>query len=144
MEASIRYLQEQFQLNQVDIRTYSPATLAYIGDGIYDLLIRTIVINRGNCQTNKLHKKVSALVKASRQSEMIQVLKPHLTQEETAIYKRGRNAKPNTVAKNASVADYRRATGFEAVMGYLYLMNQIDRIVDLMKLGLTEEKNDEQ
>lgn len=144
MEASLRYLHEQFQLKQVDVRTYSPLTLAFIGDGIYDLLIRTIVISQGNCQANKLHKKVSTLVKASKQSQMIQMLKPHLTQEELTIYRRGRNAKPNTVAKNASVADYRRATGFEAVMGYLYLMNRMDRIVDLIKLGLTEEKSDEQ
>ena len=140
MEESIKYLKEQFELKEVDIKTYSPLTLAYIGDGIYDLFIRTIIVGQGNCQANKLHKKVSALVKATKQSEMIKKLKPTLTEEERAIYKRGRNAKSNSVAKNASTADYRRATGFEAVMGYLYLTNQLGRIVDLIKLGLAKEE----
>ena len=144
MEASIKYLKEQFELSEVDIRTYSPLTLAYIGDGIYDLFIRTIIVSEGNCQANKLHKKVSALVKATKQSKMIKKLKPILTEEERHIYKRGRNAKSNSVAKNASTADYRRATGFEAVMGYLYLTNQLDRIVDLVKLGLAKEDEGEQ
>ena len=139
MEESIKYLKEQFELKNVDIRTYSPLTLAYIGDGIYDLFIRTIIVGEGNCQANKLHKKVSSLVKASKQSKMIKKLKEHLTEEERQVYKRGRNAKSNSVAKNASVSDYRRATGFEAVMGYLYLTNQSKRIVDLIKLGLAQE-----
>jgi Uncharacterized protein conserved in bacteria len=140
MEESIKYLKEQFELKSVDIRTYSPLTLAYIGDGIYDLFIRTIIVGEGNCQANKLHKKVSELVKATKQSKMAKKLKEHFTEEERQIYKRGRNAKSNSVAKNASVSDYRRATGFEAVMGYLYLTNQLDRIVDLIKLGLTKEE----
>lgn len=140
MEESLKYLKEQFQLAEVDVRTYSPLTLAYIGDGIYDLFIRTIIVSQGNCQANKLHKRVSALVKAPRQSEMIQKIKPHLTEEELYIYKRGRNAKSNTVAKNASTADYRRATGFEAVMGYLFLTDRLNRIVDLVRLGLEKER----
>jgi len=144
MEASIKYLKEQFELGEVDIRTYSPLTLAYIGDGIYDLYIRTIVVGEGNCQANKLHKKVSALVKATKQSKMIKKIKDDLTEEERQVYKRGRNAKSNSVAKNASTADYRRATGFEAVMGYLYLTNQLERIVDLIKLGLTKEEKIEE
>jgi Uncharacterized protein conserved in bacteria len=142
MEKSIEYLREQFNLNKVDIRTYSPLTLAYIGDGIYDLFIRTIIVSEGNCQASKLHNKVSTLVKATKQSEMIKKLKSHLSEEEGYIYKRGRNAKSNSVAKNASTADYRRATGFEAVMGYLYLTNQFERIVDLIKLGLATEDED--
>lgn len=140
MEESIKYLKEQFQLENVDIKTYSPLTLAYIGDGIYDLFIRTIILSHGNCQTNKLHKKVSALVKAPKQSEMIEKIKPFLSEAELHIYKRGRNAKSNTVAKNATTADYRRATGFEAVMGYLYLTDQMNRIVDLIKIGLIENE----
>ena len=93
METSITYLKEQFQLNDPDIRSYSPLTLAYIGDGIYELYIRTILIKQGNCQVNKLHKQASRLVKAQAQSEMVQVLEPHFTEEEEAVYKRGRNAK---------------------------------------------------
>ena len=119
METSITYLKKQFQLNDPDIRSYSPLTLAYIGDGIYELYIRTILIKQGNCQVNKLHKQASRLVKAQAQSEMVQVLEPHFTEEEEAVYKRGR-----------------RATGFEAVMGYLYLTEQYCRMIDLIKMGL--------
>lgn len=138
MEKSISYLREQFQLENRDVKTYSPLTLAYIGDGIYDLLIRTLIISQGNCQPQKLHSKVSTLVKAQRQSLMISVIEELLTEEEYAVYKRGRNAKSYTMAKNASMADYRRATGFEALMGYLYLTQQMERMIDLIKIGLIE------
>ena len=134
METSITYLKEQFQLKDPDIRSYSPLTLAYIGDGIYELYIRTI-------QVNKLHKQASRLVKAQAQSEMVQALEPHFTQEEEAVYKRGRNAKSYTTAKNATTGDYRRATGFEAVMGYLYLTDQYCRMIDLIKMGLEALKD---
>lgn len=138
MEESLIYLKEQFHLGEIDIKTYSPLTLAYIGDGIYDLIIRTILVEHGNAQVNKLHKKASSLVKASAQSAMMEKLKPHLSMEEMAVYKRGRNAKSFTTAKNASVLDYRRATGFEALMGYLYLTDQMKRMIDLIKIGLKE------
>ena len=91
-------------------------------------------------QVNKLHKHASSLVKAEKQSEMIRTLEPQLTEEELHIYKRGRNAKSNTMAKNASVGDYRRATGFEAVIGYLYLKGEYSRMIDLIKAGLAPEK----
>ncbi|MBS6194626.1 MAG: ribonuclease III [Clostridiales bacterium] len=136
MEESISYLKEQFQLDDPDIRTYSPLALAYIGDGIYELYIRTILIKQGNCQANKLHKRASRLVKAQTQSAMIGALEPLLTPEEEAVYKRGRNAKSYTTAKNATTGEYRRATGFEAVMGYLYLTEQHCRMIDLIKIGL--------
>lgn len=136
MEESIKYLVEQFQLEEPDIRTYSPLTLAYIGDAIYDLYIRTILVKQGNCQANKLHKRASRLVKAGAQSQMVAVLEPLFTEEELAVYKRGRNAKSYTTAKNATTGEYRRATGFEAVMGYLYLTKQYYRIIDLIKIGL--------
>jgi ribonuclease-3 family protein len=110
--------------------------LAYIGDGIYDLIIRTIVVKQGNSQPNKLHKKTSALVKAGAQAEMMERILPVLSEEETAIYKRGRNAKSYTMAKNATMLDYRKATGFEALMGYLYLKEDWQRLMDLVKLGL--------
>lgn len=135
MEESISYLRKQFQLEDPDIRSYSPLTLAYIGDGIYELYIRTILVKQGNCQANKLHKRASRLVKASAQSEMMNALEPVLTREEEAVYKRGRNAKSYTTAKNTTTGDYRRATGFEAVMGYLYLTEQYCRMIDLIKIG---------
>ena len=138
------YLQEIFQLKEVDIQEYSPLTLAYIGDGIYDLVIRTLVINRGNKQVQKLHQETSALVQASAQSRMMRVLQDKLTEEEHAVYKRGRNAKSVSPAKNQSVTDYRRATGFEALMGYLYLKKDWKRMLELIRDGLEslEEEDD--
>ncbi|MGN0322611.1 MAG: Mini-ribonuclease 3 [Oliverpabstia sp.] len=136
MEESIKYLMEQFHLEKQDIRSYSPLTLAYIGDGIYELYIRTILVEQGNRQANKLHKHASRLVKAQAQSKMIETLEPLFTPEEEAVYKRGRNAKSYTTAKNATTGEYRRATGFEAVMGYLYLTGQHFRMIDLIKIGM--------
>jgi len=142
MEKSIAqimgYMKEQFKLEEVDIKTYSPLTLAYIGDCIYELVIRSMLVMHGNQTVDKLHKKASKLVKASAQSAMIEVIKPEFTEDEKVIYKRGRNAKSYTVAKNATLSDYRRATGLEAVMGYLYLQEDMERIVDLVKIGLED------
>ena len=138
MEASLSYLKELFALGNTDIKTYSPLTLAYIGDAVYEIVIRTILVEKGNAQVNKLHQRASKLVKASAQSEIIEKLKEDLTEEELAVYKRGRNAKSYTKAKNASTIDYRRATGFEAVMGYLYLKGDYKRMIDLIRAGLGE------
>ena len=95
------YLKEQFHIADIDIRTYSPLTLAYIGDGIYDLVIRSLVVAKGNTRASELHKRTSQIVKAHTQAEMMEVLLPILTEEEAAVYKRGRNAKSFTMAKNA-------------------------------------------
>lgn len=141
MEKSLdELLKENFQMKDVSAKSYSPLVLAYIGDGIYDLVVRTVVVNRGNTQANKLHKKTSSLVKAAAQSAMIDGLLEILTEEEMAVYKRGRNAKSATMAKNATMQDYRKATGFEALMGYLYLDKQWERMVYLMKEGLERAK----
>ena len=136
------YMQEIFQMVEVDVREYSPLTLAYIGDSIYDLIIKSLVINQGNKQVNKLHQDTSTLVQASAQSRMMRVIQEHLTEEEHAIYKRGRNAKSVSPAKNQSVTDYRRATGFEALMGYLYLNKDWKRMLDLVKMGLSVMQED--
>ncbi len=120
----------------VDIRTYSPLTLAYIGDGIYDLVIRSIVVGHGNTRASQLHQHTSHLVKAHSQSAMMEYILPVLDGEEEAVYKRGRNAKSPTMAKNATVGDYRRATGFEALMGYLYLADRFERMLDLIDIGM--------
>ena len=107
------YLSEVFGLEQHDIRMYSPLTLAYIGDAAYEIVIRTILVRKANMQVNKLHRHAAGLVKAEKQSAMIEILEPLFTEEEKQIYKRGRNAKSYTKAKNASTIDYRRATGFD-------------------------------
>ena len=121
-----------FECKTVDIRTYSPLTLAYIGDAIYDLVIRTVVVERANRSANKLHKTVIRYVNAGTQARMITALEEELTEEETAVYHRGRNAKSYTSAKNASIADYRKATGMEALLGYLYLRGETDRLLMLV------------
>lgn len=130
------YIKEQFGIKNVDIRTYSPLTLAYIGDGIFDIVIRSVVVGKGNTKASQLHKHTSSIVKAHTQAVMIEALEPHLTKEEADIYRRGRNAKSPTMAKNATMADYRKATGLEALMGYLYLSDDFERVVELTKLGV--------
>lgn len=130
------YIKEQFEIADVDIRTYSPLTLAYIGDGIFDIVIRSVVVAKGNSRANDLHKRTSKIVKAHTQALMIEALEGELTEEEADIYRRGRNAKSGTMAKNASMSDYRKATGFEALMGYLYLKDDFERIVFLTKRAM--------
>ena len=130
------YIKEQFGIKDVDIRTYLPLTLAYIGDGIFDIVIRSVVVGKGNTKASQLHKHTSSIVKAHTQAVMIEALEPHLTKEEADIYRRGRNAKSPTMAKNATMADYRKATGLEALMGYLYLSDDFERVVELTKLGV--------
>lgn len=135
----IGYLKKELNLPEQDVKSYSPLTLAYIGDGIYDLIIRTMVVEKGNAPVNKLHKKVSNLVKAPAQMEIFHKIEESLTEEELSVYKRGRNAKSFTSAKNASITEYRVATGFEALMGYLYLTDQLPRLVELVKIGIKTE-----
>ena len=131
---------EQFHIEEQDVKTYSPLTLAYIGDGVFDLVIRSLVVGKGNTNTNQLHRQTSKVVKAASQSAMVEKILPYLTKEEEAVYKRGRNAKSGTMAKNASMSDYRRATGFEALMGYLYLTNNFERLMELVKLCFEKNK----
>lgn len=141
------YLCEVFQAEEHDIRTYSPLSLAFIGDCVYDLVIKSLIIRRGNRPVHSMQKETSMLVQASAQSAMMRVMQEHLTEEEHAVYRRGRNAKSVSPAKNQSITDYRRATGFEALIGYLYLKREYRRIVDLIKTGLDglkeAEENDE-
>ena len=137
MEKSLnQQIKDIFAIADVDIRTYSPLTLAYIGDGIFDVVIRSIVVGRGNTPVNQLHHKTSHIVKAHSQAMMAEVLLDEMTDTEKDIYRRGRNAKSHTLAKNATVMDYRSATGFEALMGYLYLTDAMDRILELVSIAL--------
>lgn len=139
METSLSTLQqikECFACQEVDVRTYSPLTLAFIGDCIFDLIIRTVIVERGNRAPDGLHKSKSRIVKAETQAAMVEALMDELTEDEKGFYRRGRNAKSYTTAKNASIGDYRKATGFEALLGYLYLTDQMSRILELTKKGL--------
>ena len=138
METNLIQLKELFHLEDQDLRSYSPLTLAYIGDGVYELIIRTILVKKGNCPVNRLHKKASSLVKAGAQSAIMEVIEEELTPEELSVYRRGRNAHSPTMAKHATMADYRRATGFE-LMGYLYLKEDYTRMLTLVRMGIGED-----
>lgn len=129
-------IKAQFGLKEIDVNSYSPLTLAYIGDSIFDIVIKTVIVETANCPANLLHRKTSRLVKAGTQSLMSEYLQPLLTEEEENIFRRGRNAKSNTAAKNASISDYRKATGLEALVGYLYLNGRTQRLVELIKTGV--------
>ena len=135
------YIKQQFGLDQdVDIRTVSPLTLAYIGDGIYERVVRSARVARTNTRAGRSQSQTSQRVKAEAQSKMMDILLPELSPEEESVYRRGRNAKSSTMAKNASINDYRRATGFEALMGYLYLTDQTERLMELVKLAVDTYK----
>ena len=134
-----RTFREIFDLQPVDLKTYSPLTLAYIGDAAYELVIRSLVVEQGNAPVNKLHKRSSRLVKAKAQAEAAVKLLDVFTEEEMAVYKRGRNARSHTMAKNAEMTDYRMATGFEAVMGYLHLKQDYERMVTLIHLRIGDK-----
>lgn len=133
---SFEMIKDNLKIKDVDIRTYSPLLLAYVGDAVYDLAIRTYVVSSGNVSNNKLHNETIKFVSAKAQAKIIDKLMPSLSEEETAIYRRGKNAKPNSTAKNASLAEYLKATGFEALIGYLYLSDKEERMIELIKMGI--------
>ncbi len=114
-------------------RGYSPLALAFIGDAVYETFIRTKVLLKANMSAHKLHKEAVTFVRASAQSYAMQTLLPLLSEEEADVFKRGRNAHSASVPKNADVTEYRTATGFEALIGYLYLIHQTDRMNLLME-----------
>lgn len=130
-------IKQNMGLDDINITDYSPLTLAYIGDGIYEIVIRTVIVDEANRRVNKIHKAASNLVKAGTQAKMIHYIMDDLTDAELTIYKRGRNAKAVTRAKNASMSEYRTATGFEALMGWLYLTGQSERMMKLIKKSVT-------
>lgn len=130
------YIKQIPGMEKVDPRMSSPLVLAYIGDCVFDLIIKLRVAGGGNRQVHKLHEETSRYVQASAQSFMMRAMQEHLTAEEHAVYRRGRNAKSVSPAKNQSITDYRRATGFEALLGYLYLNQDYDRLTELVTIGL--------
>ena len=136
MEEILDYLLKPFNIERKEATEFSPLVLAYIGDAVYELIIRSILVSMGNRPVNKLNKDATSLVKASAQSEIIKLISDNLSEEEYTVFKRGRNSSPHTMAKNASMTDYKYATGFEALIGFLYLDNRCDRALELVKLGI--------
>lgn len=129
-------IKRAFPGREQDIRSYSPLALAYMGDAVYEMVIRTMLLEQANRPVRDLHRYGVRYVSAGAQSCIVRGLMEEFTEEEQAVYRRGRNAKPKTMAKNASAADYLRATGFEAVLGYLYLTDRMDRVLFLIRKGV--------
>jgi ribonuclease-3 family protein len=136
VEESVVLLDEQALSPHEVSSKYSPLALAYIGDSIYDLLVKKTFVLKSNMQPEKYHKKVTSIVSAKAQSAFIESFMDNLTEGEQAVYKRARNSSPHTKAKNASLQDYLKATGFEAVLGYLYLSGQNARLDELVQSSI--------
>ena len=146
MEDSLKFeglaedIKESFGLPDTDLRTYNPLSLAFIGDSIYETIIRTLVVEKGNKSVNAMAKEKNTLVNATKQSEIGELLKDYYTEEEAEIYRRGKNAKTANHSKSAAYSDYHKATGLEAVFGYLYLTGRIDRCVELITIAIKSDK----
>lgn len=123
-------------LKDAEVNSFSPLSLAYIGDAVYEVYVRSYVMSMGNMPVNKLHRAATHYVSARAQSMIIHSIMDSLTEEELAVFKRGRNAHSYTSAKNADIVDYRHATGFEALIGYLFIQKKHDRINELVKLSI--------
>ncbi len=129
-------IKEQFEIKDTDINTYNPLTLAFIGDSVYEIIVRTLVVSKGNKSVNALAKDKNKLVNAKTQSRIAEILTEVFTEEEADIYRRGKNAKTANHSKSAAYSEYHRATGLEAVFGYLYLTGKLDRCLELLKTAL--------
>ena len=129
-------IKEQFEIKDTDINTYNPLTLAFIGDSVYETIVRTMVVSKGNKSVNALAKDKNKLVNAKTQSRIAEILTEYYTKEEADIYRRGKNAKTANHSKSAAYSEYHRATGLEAVFGYLYLTGKLDRCLELFKTAL--------
>ena len=125
---------ENIDFHGKDIREYSPLVLAYLGDAVYEVFIRTLVVSKNDVSVCKLHKHSTSYVKAKAQSDIIHRIIERLTQEEQDIVRRGRNAKSATIPKNADVTEYKYATGLESLLGYLYLKKDYQRLAEILEM----------
>lgn len=126
-------------LDKKEVKILSPQVLAFVGDGVYSMYIRHKIVLSENLKGEDLHKRVINFVKAKGQSDFVEKLLPFLSDDELKIFKRARNHKTLTHAKNQNIIDYRRATGLEAVLGYLYLSGDYERLNEILKLSVGEE-----
>lgn len=126
-------------VSERDAKLKNPQVLAFVGDAVYSLYIRNLIVLSNPGKSGELHKVSTGFVKAKSQSETIEKLLPLFTEDENDVFRRGRNYKTQSVAKNSSVQEYHRATGFEAVLGYLYLSGQFERLNQLLEIGVKDE-----
>lgn len=137
-ENFLEQIKEQFSLGEQELSAYSPLVLAYLGDCVYELVVRTVLVEKRNCPVQKLHREATWFVKASTQAAMADFLLSKLSEEEEMVFRRGRNAKSHTVPKNAEIGDYHKATGFEALIGYWYLSKQNERMLQMIYDAVSE------
>ena len=121
-------MEESVKTEQVNAYQYSPLALAYMGDSILDLLVKKYFVTHSNMQPHKYHVEVSKIVKAVNQADYIDQIMEELSEDEQDVYKRGRNTNTHSKAKNATMGQYRKATGLEALYGYLYLKGDMERL----------------
>jgi len=120
-------------IEEKDVKMMAPLVLAYMGDAVYEAFIRNYLIKRSKVSVNELHKAATKFVKAKAQAEIVHALESELTEDEWVVIKRGRNQKSATTPKNAVLIDYKYATGFEALLGYLFFCGKTDRLLEVMK-----------
>lgn len=138
-EDTISNMRKEFDIKPIDVMNLHPLVLAYIGDAVYEVYVRTMLVTNKKTNVNMLHKMSVKYVKAKAQSDIIHKISELLTQEEQDIVRRGRNAKSATVPKHAEISDYRYSTGFEALIGYLYLLNNTERLMEILKLAVEDQ-----
>ena len=134
-------IDEFFGLKERDWGQYSALSLAFLGDAVFEMVVRSILVKRSDVPSARLHQRAARIVCAGSQAKMMRAIVPHLTKEEEALHRRGHNAKPPHTAKNASREDYLEATALEALIGYLYLKKEYSRILELIRLGLRLTEN---
>jgi len=140
-ESALSFLGEGSKTASVSsdrLKTYSPLSFAYIGDAVYEVIIRTCMVAKYNTKADHYHRETIQYVNAAAQKRLMERMEPLLTADERKVYRRGCNARPATTAKNQSRHDYRIATGFETLIGYLYLSGEIERIFELVFSGLED------
>lgn len=129
------------KLNDREANMYSPLTLAFLGDSVYDTLVREYLLRQANMPVAKLHSAKIKLVCAEYQSVAYDIVSELLSEQELSVLKRGRNATGNTVPKHADAAEYRRATALECLFGFLYLTGRYERIIELFELIINSDIN---
>lgn len=139
MENFFENIVRDFDIKQRDVGQISPLVLAYIGDSVYEVFIRTLVVCEESAPVNKLHRRSTGFVKAKAQSDIVHRIMEFLSDEEQNIVRRGRNAKSGTMPKNADVTEYKYATGFESLIGYLYLKKDFRRLVQILKMSVEDD-----
>ena len=130
-------LGERLDIKELDVESYSPPALAYIGDAVYEVYVRTLILSGGNAPVRKLHTRSVGYVKAKAQSGILRKLMEELAPDELEVVRRGRNAKSGTIPKNVNLSEYKYATGFEALIGYLYLKKDYKRLLEILRLSVS-------